>query len=108
MATVYSKRLLVSHAGATVEVGPDESHLWVVRWLTAFNASVVANGAYNLVLYPADATVAWGLIAQQAIDIEATSKSVELRVVVYPGETVKWFADGGIDGSVSGFELLLP
>jgi hypothetical protein len=108
VAAVYSHRFIVSYHGATEYFYVAAGTLAVVRWVTAFNGSAVDNETYNLVLYPPDVTIAWGSIDQNLGAPGTFSVSQEFRTVVNEGEYLKWFADGNIDGTVSGYVLTLP
>jgi hypothetical protein len=68
----------------------------------------VSNDTYNLVHVDSDATICWGSISQGLGAPAEASTVVLLHFVFNEGETLKTFADGTVDMTVSGYLLILP
>jgi hypothetical protein len=105
---VYSARFIVAHAGATTTFMCPAGYRAVITCVTAFDSSAVASNSYNLVHVESNATIVWGLISQSIGAPGTKSEAIQLRFVFYEGESIKFFGDGTIDFSCSGYLLRLP
>jgi fermentation-respiration switch protein FrsA (DUF1100 family) len=102
MRNVYSKRLLSSHGGAGDSQSPPAGTVWLVRGLTAFNASAILPETAQLILSSSSITLWQVTMAPETVETPA------LRVVVNAGETLQIVSGADIDMTVSGYQLSLP
>lgn len=99
---VYSVRLAVFHAGAGATIVVPAGFRVVIRDVSAFNGSVVAEASAQLVHDASSVTIYKRTLSEQQW------LNDELRVVIDEGESVTCSGDSTVDMYVSGYQLSLP
>jgi len=102
---VYSKRLLISHAGALASYEVPAGITTVITCLTAFNPNALLPRKAALVHDESAATIWQEGNLGGAGSGDGDSMTVMLRVVLQSGEHIHTNSDSDVDIIVSGYEL---
>lgn len=105
MASIYSTRLLHTHAGGAASYTVPDGRVTVIRCITAFNANAVIPETAGLVLTDSAVTI-WqvGNLGGASLDV-GDSVVVDMRIVLHAGESIHTNNGADVDMTVSGYEL---
>lgn len=99
---VYSIRMSGGHAGSVKDIDVPAGYVYVIRFITVFNASAIAGETFHMF----SSTFSWTYYQQTYPPV--TAALIDLRLVLAELETVEFSNDGDIDYTVSGYALTLP
>jgi hypothetical protein len=102
MSSVYTRRLLLSHAGAGVTYTVPPGFVATVTWIVAFNANAVLPETFHLV-HSGSAVTVW-----QGDVLPSSSVAVNMRWVLEAGDELVLTSGGDMDVAVAGYEFSLP